>query len=703
MASSNASLELDQRIALEEFEKDPSLIVTSGLCYLVSTFHVDEYGRYIQASDEEIKKNQKWYRPMPNQRRFIDYRKICRHAKKSVDAIVLKPRFIGATTDIQADFACRTVVGSGRKSLTVAHKTQPAQGIYKMQRSILLGLPEWMRPELINDSARMTTFTNACLNVSDSGSMCTSSTSIDGLHGLRFMYIHLSEYPRFENEDEVEQSLGGLLYKTPESQIWREGTANGKDRLFYPEFMRAWEAQGFRNYWQPGHKWFNHSTTAFFFAGYQDPGKRLPMPPKFTATGMVALLDDYEKSLLQEHIIPFWVKEHKLSAEQGMFNGIQYLCWRRARLPFLYPSWVPYTPDGNPGTPYSSITLFHRQEPNTVEEAFETSAGLRVLSDDALAWLKTQTEEPTRKGFVRGKEFIEDRKQEFVWVWVPPNDGQDVIAAYDGATGLANPEECRTDRDPNYNTDFSYGVIFDARTGEQLAELCTQLPQHLAAVLWMDLVMWYCKPGFDRTTPDKWPYLSWESQIGKQVAELTRLREYPLGRMYLRTDEDRLNRTPEMRYGWYKSKNTTMAAVQEFQRRIESHQLIPRSKRIYRQAGFFQEKENSVFQAAEKGKGTEASKDDGIVACMQLCAAWHYGAPTQVPVFNASGAFRPTVGPDDFDPTKVYALEPGAVTGENVGPAKDALRAMLALNLDSPSQLKPKPGSGTRKIPRERL
>lgn len=673
------SLDEAAALLLRDFRDDPSRIVTRGFCRLISAYTVNEHGEYVDvAPGKEIKS---WYTPSHNQQRFIDYRKVCQKKQHPVDAIVLKPRFIGATTDIQCDFTARTAMRSGVWSLTVAHQTGPDQGIYRTQKGILEELPEWARPSYVNDASRLTRLKNDRIGLRDSGSACLSSTSITKAHSARYLLLHLSELARFENHAEVEQALGALLFKTPESQFWRESTAWGHDPLFHPLFMDAWKAQGCANYWQKGHKLFASGTTAFFFAGYQDQGKRLAL--EVDQADLRKDLDSYENELLRQNILPYWTREMGLSPDQAMLAGLEYLWWRRGKIPFFYRNFRPSVPVGST---YSNIVWFHRQEPNTIDEAFEVSAGMRVFSDEDLEWMKSTVREPVREGLIVGNDFVNDPSRKFVRIWREPNEDMEVIAACDPAGGTANLDECRTDREPNWNIDFTYCVLIDANTGEQIAEYCSQAPQHVACTHVWDLIMWYRRRGADKFTPDRWPRVSWESQVGKMMTEVCKIREYPLSRIVHRTHEDRMGREGDLLYGWYKSKSATIAAVQLLQGRIADRTLIVRSRRLYEQAANFQEKGGDKYEAAHKGQGGKGSKDDGISAMMQLCHANNYGRPPRAPIFDSdqAGTKRKVFRPDDLSTLSNQEY-------------MELYKLAWMRGLDRPEDLPTKPGRGKPK------
>jgi len=639
--------ELQRLVArrLRWYREDPSLIVKEGLCWLFSEFSIDpKTGERVPIPEGQPRRTR--YIPTRNQKRLIAFRDQKRRKGEAVDGIILKARFIGATADIQSHFASRLATQDGVQAITVTHQTGSDKEIYdKYLKHTLEHLPAWLAPtDYPRNSKEELKIVNETLGITSSGARCTSSTNINSLRGQRCLLLHESECSRFDCLDEVQAVLGGIMHTSDYSEHWRESTACGKDPYFSVGFDHAWKLQGSCNYWEPGFQRDKSQTTAFFFAGFKDPGKSVALPRGMTPRKFLEIMDGDEKELLTRHMLPYFMGELKLPEMVALERACAYLSWRRAKMQlFAYPGWPV---EKNVGVGYYSIVAFHREEPNTIEEAFETATGTLALSEKDILWMESQCNNDFKAGYYNNEGmWDDDPSTAFVKVWEPPKEGCQYICAYDGAGGAPNFEDYRADRaitTERLRRDFCWGVVFKIveesgrKVAYQVAELMTQAPQHLSAEQMINLAMAYRSKG-NRTTvdePEEWPRLSWEVNWGQSVADLAVKRGYPLSRIHRRSDESVVGPQRNSNMGWWKSKATTISGVQQLQARVVTRTIVCRSHLLVAQARHYVEDSTGWFGAAAKGKGGWASKDDGMTTLVQFCHCWNFGRVIHPTVFG---------------------------------------------------------------------
>jgi len=610
------------------FRGDPTALVESGMFRIMTAYGSDDLGGVSTTSSDFIQP----FNPTAEQRRLNVLPDYCRRNGYKPMVNLLKSRQIGASTNIQARFASKLLTCSGVRALTMAHKPNSARNIYQMSRDMLRNLDEWLRPEFLYDSKELIEIALPRFGIKQSKMCVFSSTgSFASIHGQGFLLVHESEVAYFENADEIHEALSAVSLASLDSEVWKETTAFGHDPYFHPEFMSAWASQRGRNYWERGARMFKYPSASIFFPWHQNTThKILPLVPGVTVEAFVADLDEYERDLLKEKLLPFWTEDQRVSERVALEQSVKQLHWRRAKIPFMYPN----LPLGQvlQGSTLPKLELFNRQEPATVEEAFATTAGKTVLSPNDFAYMEETVRAPVQSGWVdESGAFLTGRNVLRVWEG-PGEAGKDLIASIDPVERLAYEDDTGNPSFENsWKRDFTCMTIWK-RDDDRLTQVAEYHSQECLTVTRTDIyriLRWYWGDG----ERDEWPFVVAEQQKGTYLLHYLRSEmRYPLMRMARKVEESDVKGGGSFRLGFHTNASSKRAAVEEAQIRFSQRRIVVRSARILEQARFFVEKQgkrgNTLYQAAHKGAGTPQSKDDAI---WTVCMACHQEAYARRP------------------------------------------------------------------------
>lgn len=594
------------------FRDNPSNMIEAGLIKIVSPFQLDEKGNLVEkppGSDF-----QSVFRPNKIQKILDNYTYVCRKNKRKAVARILKSRSVGGSVYIQSRIVSTICTRSHAQCLTVAHRPRAAQNIYKMGHRMIKSLPDWLRPNFRYESAEYMETENPLFGIRHSGTKNLPATeNIESARSDRFLIMHFSECSQYEDPDAFEAATGALGYATHEAEEWWETTANGQDPCFHPRFMDDWERQGKLNIWEPGHRLFRGAGTAFFFPWYLDTAiKILKLEGDAHPDELEATMDSYEKALYHEKIFPMWMREAGGDEKTARLRSLEQLHWRRSKIPGQYPHW----PSGVPhGSTYTSIINFQREEPATVEEAFVSTVGRSIFTADCQRRLQDSVRPPIKTGLIVNGEF-QTFGEKYLRIWKGPDEVKDVSLSVDPSEGMVEPTAIGDD-----SRDYTYAVMFDRITGEQVASYQSQEPQHIVAKHLYELAKWYAKRGGDEAHP----YFCSEVQYGKVITRYFIDRGYPMSRMYFRQHEERVGRQPISLIGWSNHVASKRTAVQAMLEAVEGGTRIIRDENIANQAAHFIEVKPGTYQAVHKGKGGATSKDDAILALAIDCHCDKFG------------------------------------------------------------------------------
>jgi hypothetical protein len=595
-------------VLMNLYKKNPYAVVDSEAIKIISSFYLDEEGNLLPtASGKDLIQT---FRPNRCQkiRRWLheQYRK----EGRKMESLLLKSRSIGATTDIQAFFASSVSTRSGVSALSVAHKPKATQNIYKMGARMIRNMPEWMRPSLVYDSADLVQTEMEEWGVKDSMLKNVSSTNIDAIRSDRFLYVLYDECALYEDPEEVEQAVNSIVMATEEAATFFQTTGRGHEDFFYPRFMSGWQAQGNRNPWEDSSALFRHTSVAVFFPFYYDTkAKTLQLHPEITHEWLLSDLDDYEKMLYKENILPFWLK-FGLADKEASRRALEQLYWRRCKIFSEYNHMPKMTPAGGTVNNYLS---FKREEPATVDEAFVSTAGQLVIPDHVRQRIRQRDIcEPIMRGEIdeSGKfRSVSEGGRDKLWLWKRPEEIIDPALAVDPGVSMI-PQEGRANNDFNWKVDFTWAVLVDRATGEQVGEYVSQDVSYNTMKELYRLCQWVR----DGRGEDKLPFFICETQHGQNILNYFVDMGYPYRRMFVRVTEGKLGNPSTRKVGFHTSVQSKPNAVRYLvQRLVDGHRII-RSRRLADQLDYFIEVRDNVFQAQSKGRGGPSSKDDGIMA-----------------------------------------------------------------------------------------
>lgn len=557
--------------------------------------------------------------------------------RKAVSVYFLKARREGASTYIQSRAISKACVKDGYKVLVVAHKQKTAEEIYSIGNQMLKNFPPWfgVPGELRRDSKEYMEVMASAFGTTTSSMRClwTSVTSgkIEGAHGSATDFLQCTEIARFENPDAFSEAVSPTLRDSMWSEEWNESTANGYDALMYPGFMQGWEAQGGKNYWEDGAILDKSRSLAMFIPWWRNTmTKILPLPAASMYEKLLTDLDDYEKWLLHECLLPLWTaprpRGRGAETRYALKRSLEQIYWRRCVLPSHYMSGGVHLI--HPGqSAYHSIQLFLRMEPATVKEAFGSSASANVLAPENISYLSSTVQKPSMRGIVRtdltldesGAFTVQDEKSKNHWrigasFWGNPSEwSPDIWCSIDFAEGRATVSE----REFSFDRDPHHAIWFDKNTRKQIAEYVSQRVVHEAAME-IFLINMYIK----RFVKNE-PYLIWEAYNGKPFQQILLDHGYPLDRIFFRTINDggvvrRDIKTMGIILG--RDRNAKIERVDYGREAIAARRWVNHSDIIAREASWFEEKADRQYEAKYKGKENygEMSKDDGLICLLQL-------------------------------------------------------------------------------------
>jgi hypothetical protein len=607
------------------YKDNPCAIVKDGMFKITTTVTTRD-GQFVEAEGDEAIVP---LIPTENQKKIIWWFEHCQKQRIPVAIHALKKRREGLSTLFQALAMSRALTINGYRCLTIAHQPTNTEEIFAIGRRMRRHLPWYFAiPDTLKrDSTQYMEVIAGLFGVTESSLQNLPATErIGAAHGTGFHFVHCTEVSRFEDPERYKEATASVLMKGPWSARVNETTSNGvNEKLFYPEFMASWREQGGANWWEPGYKANKAQSLAIFFPAYTNQTcSTVQLPPDVSQEKLMADFDDYEKWLYRQ-CERVWIEERNSSYAHARQKALEHVFWRRCKLPSIFTGR-----DGlrlvNPGSDtYPSEDIFKRMEPNTVDEAFESSYVEKPLSPDMCAWLNETVKYPDTRGeFLPSGEFLEKPSHELdrrgqggivpirlgwsIWGDLEKTSG-DLWASVDFCEGQVHTPDGYI----NWARDFTHAHVFDYQTGEHVAEYISQkLHSEAAKDIWHFLCL--CQ----RKVPGSlFPYMIWEAPHGKSLQQLLLRNNYPWERIYFRIkDEGTVEQTTEA-MGIYPTPPVKTQRVQLGTQAIMSRRFINRSDIVARQSEWFIRRGRN-YEAIEKDGHGEKARDDGLVAYLQI-------------------------------------------------------------------------------------
>lgn len=217
----------------------------------------------------------------PIQRRYLAIKRAARR-QGFRRFLILKHRRVGVTTIEQALSYRLAVSAPNTTVLTLAHRDQDTQEIFRMVR--LFHEMDPMKPERINDSERTFEFAN--------GSVFNTGTAgaFGFARGGMMRRAHLSEVAKFcrgPNQDaRVDDLMASIMGAASHGEIAAESTADGANNWFARTYKAAQKKE---NAWFP-----------IFLPWYMDPANAAE-PGTFSEEELRDTIDDQEQRIVQKY------------------------------------------------------------------------------------------------------------------------------------------------------------------------------------------------------------------------------------------------------------------------------------------------------------------------------------------------------------------------------------------------------------------
>ncbi|TXH15549.1 MAG: hypothetical protein E6R03_06975 [Hyphomicrobiaceae bacterium] len=662
-------LERTARAFWARVKADPDYLITSGELKIISGYEVNDKGEFKRKTGSGgliSPLNLTW--PQQQLHRFPKW---CRERNLPVSAITLKGRRVGASSYVQARLFSSAIAHSGVKNAVVANLDESAQNLLRMSRTYFSQLTPINRfistPE--NSTKRLLFHSDAPgFEVFDSA-IVSSTASPEGLErllGSGTLRIHLSEAAFYSDPEKIELVLAATIMRIPGAEVWKESASNGENNHYGLEFMSAWKKQNDSNFWDDSfHQPSDASTTAIFFSFFADPQNRVKLLPGVHVSDFLDSFDEYEKDLFFNVIIPYYLKQG-WTRQMAEDAAVENMGFRRSFLPKHYPGGFVTAQQMT----YTDARRFKAEFPASPEEAFEGTGLRTVLPAEVLRWIKDTCREPIFEGFLqeggaKGFSLTESDGGDvriFKWPWETSGNLSMSLDPNEGIEG-----EAGTTSD-NLKRDFSYAVVFDDESGEQVAELVSQADDTSVARKVYALLLFMASvkslEGSSYKVEDRrFPFFTQEQAGPRIVNYVVKERGYPLERVYVDSSMRSTDMRQQRRLGWTSTPASKAEAIKAFKEymingfttrhedgRAGVKRRIIRSRRLAEQMSWFVVKPSpsgghSKYQALDKGNWSAQSKDDGVMATVIDCWAQEYRLAQGDPMFNMEA---PEV-PDDLD------------------------------------------------------
>lgn len=602
-----------------EFQSDTAAMLFAGIIPISSDSRCDANGNVTKRGGASLIQP---FRPNLIQRQLEEVRAECLRSGHKFNLHLLKSRGVGGTTWANGHIVSTACTVSGSRGICISHEPKSTEIIYGMARTMLAGLPAWIRPDTPWNSAERIGAENPQWGLRDASIQNVHCEALDAIRGNRCITLFKDESSRYDNPDEVSEATNSLVLDTPTAMNLEITTSNGHDGHFYPAFTEEWEIQGSRNFWEDGAKRFKRQAVAAFFPFFWDLRKRAKVPRDLGYAWLKDDLDEYEQWLYAEHLLPF-VKKN-IRGDSGK-TALEFIYWRRSKIMTEY-RYMDIKADVS--TQVRTKEQFCREEPVTVEEAFDVTGEGIVIPEQIRDEIRTRDVLPFRpiiQGVIRDGRPMDWNCPEdnyIVTVWKDPEKIKGrLVAAIDPSAGLIEDERATWTND----RDYTEGHIFEDRGDywEEVAQYVNQRPSRVCSPQFHCLLSWLV-----RGEKKRLPELGIERAHGMDMIHYFRTAaRYPTHKIYREIKDERANRQQLATWGFWPSENRHNSAVTYWADMICQGRMRIHSPRLLFQMGNFIQVKDKKYEARAKGKRGANSKDDGIDACCIAAYMIEYGGP----------------------------------------------------------------------------
>jgi len=623
-----------------EIRKRPDILKYGRYFRIPTAFKTDDSGNITEVGEEDSL--EQGYRPATHQTYLDRARLECYNKGIARNLAVGKGRRLGATEHTKLTFLSQAITKSGVQVAVVAQREATvkklANGLYDIYRN---SFPLEMLVPVDTHNAENVTFRsdNIATELHSSGFFFTTANAggIERVRSMRALKMLMTEVDFYDNPGSVIHALADILDKSKMAELVRESTfESGGCGWYAQDFLNGWAAQGECNIWEEGYKAFVSSFVAIFLGYYTDSLNISELVPGCTWEDLKNDLDDYEKYSLATMMKSYHFLQH-IPEKDREIRSLKHLGFRRAKLQagVFYPTGLikPLT-----GQTYRTKEEFCTNYPLEPKEAVSGGGIRTAVPEHVLQWIETLIKEPVFTGFIR-----------------TCMDGRIILEEDEGAGWLRiykYPEECSgrftSGFDPWAGTigsnagnmyDFSFLSVYDDETGELVLEYQDQcmLTMMLKTVPEILRFCGYSNHRVSSLSEQRLPHFCEESTnvVGAPVSQsLIYTNQYPTYKIFRETDENDVTRRSTNKLGFNTTKHTKAKLISNMvDFLLESYanrdsiihnvrRTLVRSAITYRQLCNFirRPEENHVYyEAKEKGKETEASKDDGVIALALRC------------------------------------------------------------------------------------
>lgn len=325
-----------------------------------------------------------------------------------------KSRQMGISTFVQAVLFAVAIGTEGYHAATVAHTEFAAGEIFKKEQTFEVNLPEHERLPMISRQAAKFEWEH------ESGTWVGSVKAGDALgRGPTLNAIHFSEVANFadqgRNPEEATSAALGALAEGPDSMVFYESTAKGRDPFYFAGCEKAKDpkAGGIDQliflpwYLEDGYTmtWEEYRSQRIA-AGKDDPGKKFEITP--------------EEEQLRTKIAGLIVGEREVLWRHRVDLTDEQLIWYRAILSTKC---------------HDKPETRAREFPSTYEEAFTATARCMFSAKTINHYTRTSTTHLQRGNMTRndfsGQVSLASEVTGRIRVWKQPAQGRDYVIGAD--------------------------------------------------------------------------------------------------------------------------------------------------------------------------------------------------------------------------------------------------------------------------------
>lgn len=455
------------------------------------------------------------------------------------------------------------------------------------------------------------------------------------LRGLMVTMMHKTECPNFYDLEAINTASSATKSLSKHAVDVEESTFEGADNYFAESFLKNWEAQGSRNWDEPGYKAGKSAREAIFFPWHTNEVNRLSFMGGLEPGDLIGDFNDEEKELYRT-ALAYWTRifiEERVQgdpSEMARRVAAECLLFRRAKLKPLFKDFVI---PGNTLDSYGRIDKFYQEYPMSPEQAISASGKRPFFGPTLIEYARdTSQKEPVFRGFIHPEEGTNFRLESnpagdfTVWKWPHECKGP-VDLCMDPHIGRENTRLSEED------CDMFWASSFEWSTGEQVCEYFTfdgadQRNPRIWAI---------CKfLGSRRDVGGNWhmsegrlPLVAEESVGGCVTMRfLQRACNYPPDKLFRDVTNISKEYTKRLEVlGWSPMHRKKFAVSKAFDYMLNSYMVASgnetsddaamrrrtvRSKRIADQMSYFVSTNDKEFAAERKGLGGDKSRDDGV-------------------------------------------------------------------------------------------